>query len=89
MAKESLKARQKKRLSLVLKYLKIRKKYKKLGDYISLQKLPKNSSPVRLRNLCSLTGRARGYMRLYGISRIKFRDLAANGYIPGVKKSSW
>lgn len=89
MAKESFKFRQKKRFKLMLKYLKKRKQYKKSGNYLALQKLPKNSSPVRLRNICTLSGRARGYIRLYGLSRIKFRDLASNGYIPGVRKSSW
>lgn len=89
MSKESLKSRQKKILVLVKKYIQKRKKLKKEGNYIALQKLPKNSSPVRLRNICNLSGRTRGYMRKYGVSRIKFRDLASEGYIPGVKKSSW
>lgn len=89
MSKESLKSRQKKILVLVKKYIQKRKKLKKEGNYIALQKLPKNSSPVRLRNICNLSGRTRGYMRKYGVSRIKFRDLASEGYIPGIKKSSW
>ncbi|WP_212113272.1 30S ribosomal protein S14 [Candidatus Shikimatogenerans silvanidophilus] len=89
MAKESVKARQIKREKLVKKYLKKRMLLKKKKDYEGLQKLPKNSCPVRLRNRCFLTGRARGFIRFYGISRIKFRELASKGYIPGVKKSSW
>lgn len=89
MAKESSKAKQKKREQLVEKYAKRRKKLKESGDYSGLQRLPKNASPVRLRNRCTITGRARGYIRLYGLSRIKFRELASQGYIPGVKKASW
>lgn len=89
MAKESAKAKQKKIKILVNKFLEKRKKLKLNHDYIGLQRLPKNSSPVRLRNICSLTGRSRGYIRLYGISRIKFRELASQGFLPGVKKSSW
>lgn len=89
MAKESSKAKQKKIELLVKKYLKKRIFLKKSKNYEALQFLPKNSCPVRLRNRCSLTGRPRGYIRLYGISRIKFRELASQGYLPGVKKSSW
>lgn len=89
MAKESAKAKQKKIEFLVKKYLKKRFFLKQSKNYEALQFLPKNSSPVRLRNRCSLTGRPRGYIRLYGISRIKFRELASQGYLPGVKKSSW
>lgn len=89
MAKESAKAKQKKIEILVNKYLKKRIFLKKSKNYEGLQLLPKNSCPVRLRNRCSLTGRPRGYIRLYGISRIKFRELASYGYLPGVKKSSW
>ncbi|XCI75680.1 MAG: 30S ribosomal protein S14 [Flavobacteriales bacterium] len=89
MAKESVKARQRKRERLVQKYAKKRKALKESGDYETLQLLPKNASPVRLHNRCTLTGRPKGYMRLYGISRIKFRELASQGYIPGVRKSSW
>lgn len=59
------------------------------GDYEGLQKLPKNASPVRYKNRCSITGRARGYMRRFGISRIQFREMARRGEIPGVKKASW
>lgn len=89
MAKESIKARERKRAKLVQKYAAKRKALKEAGDYIGLQKLPKNASPVRLRNRCKLTGRPRGYMRQFGISRINFREMALNGLIPGVKKASW
>ncbi len=89
MAKESLKAREIKRQALVNKYAEKRKKLKTEGNYIELQKLPKNASPVRLHNRCKLTGRPRGYIRIFGISRINFREMALNGQIPGVKKSSW
>lgn len=89
MAKESIKARQIKRKKLSAKFAEKRKLLKKLGDYESLQKLPKNSSPVRLHNQCKITGRSRGYMRLFGISRIIFRQMANQGLIPGIKKASW
>ena len=84
MAKESMKAREVKRAKLVAKYA-----LKEAGDWAALDKLPKNSSPCRLHNRCSLTGRPKGYMRLFGISRIQFREMASNGLIPGVKKASW
>jgi small subunit ribosomal protein S14 len=89
MAKESMKAREVKRAKLVAKYAEKRKALKEAGDYEGLAKLPKNSSPVRLHNRCSLTGRPKGYMRLFGISRIQFREMASKGLIPGVKKASW
>ncbi|WGH26118.1 MAG: 30S ribosomal protein S14 [Candidatus Shikimatogenerans bostrichidophilus] len=89
MAKESLKSRQKKRIKLFKKYYKKRNFYKKKKKYLSLQKIPKNASIVRLKNLCSITGRSRGYIRFFGISRIEFRRLSSNGFIPGIKKSSW
>ncbi len=89
MAKESMKAREVKRLKLVKKYAAKRARLKAEGDYVALQKLPKNSSPVRLHNRCKLTGRPKGYIRQFGISRITFREMAANGLIPGVKKASW
>lgn len=89
MAKESVKARQKKREKMVIKYAKKRKFLKKSKNYELLQKLPRNASPVRLRNRCSITGRCRGYIRKFGISRIVFRDLVSQGLIPGVKKASW
>ncbi len=89
MAKESLKAREVKRARLIAKYAEKRAKLKAEGDYIGLQNLPKNSSPIRLHNRCKLTGRPKGYMRQFGISRICFREMAAAGLIPGVKKASW
>ena len=89
MAKESMKARERKRAQMVEKYAAKRAALKEAGDYIGLQKLPKNSSPIRLHNRCQLTGRPKGYMRQFGISRINFREMASNGLIPGVKKASW
>lgn len=89
MAKESMKARERKRQELVGKYAKKRKELKEKGDYVGLSKLPKNSSRVRLHNRCSITGRPRGYIRQFGISRIQFREMASEGLIPGVKKASW
>ncbi|PID71185.1 MAG: 30S ribosomal protein S14 [Flavobacteriales bacterium] len=89
MAKESMKAREVKRRKLVAKYAEKRKKLKEEGDYEALQKLPKNASPVRLHNRCKLTGRPKGYMRQFGISRVLFREMANKGLIPGVKKASW
>ncbi|MDR1340464.1 MAG: 30S ribosomal protein S14 [Prevotellaceae bacterium] len=89
MAKESMKAREVKRAKLVAKYAEKRQALKDAGDYEGLARLPKNSSRVRLHNRCSLTGRPKGYMRLFGISRIQFREMASNGLIPGVKKASW
>ncbi len=89
MAKLSSIVKQRKRKKLVKKYEKKRQELKEKGDQEGLDKLPRNSSPVRLRNRCRLTGRPRGYIRMYGISRIKFRELASQGKIPGVKKASW
>ena len=89
MAKESMKARERKRERLVAKYAAKRAELKEAGDYIALQKLPKNASPVRLHNRCKLTGRPKGDMRQFGISRINFRFMALEGLIPGVKKASW
>jgi small subunit ribosomal protein S14 len=89
MAKESVKARELKRQAMVAKYAEKRKALKAAGDYEGLDKLPKNASPVRLHNRCKLTGRPRGYMRKFGISRVTFRELASAGKIPGVTKSSW
>lgn len=89
MAKESMKAREVKRAKLVAKYAKKRAELKAAGDYIGLQALPKNSCPVRMHNRCKLSGRPKGYMRQFGISRIAFRELASAGLIPGVKKASW
>ncbi|MBS1587657.1 MAG: 30S ribosomal protein S14 [Bacteroidetes bacterium] len=89
MAKESVKARQRKRERMVAKYAAKRAELKAAGDYAALDKLPKNSSAVRLKNRCQLTGRPRGYMRQFGICRNVFRDMALDGKIPGVVKSSW
>ncbi len=82
-------AREKKRRELVEKYAEKRRQLKEAGDWIGLQKLPRNASPVRLRNRCPLTGRARGYLRQFGVSRIVFREMALEGKIPGVRKASW
>jgi small subunit ribosomal protein S14 len=89
MAKESVKARQRKREATVAKFAEKRAALKAAGDYQALDLLPKNASPVRLRNRCQLTGRPRGYMRHFGIARVMFRDMALQGKIPGVKKASW
>ncbi len=89
MAKESIKARERKREKLVAKYADKRAALKAAGDYTALQRLPKNSSKVRLHNRCKLTGRPKGYMRYFGLSRINFREMANNGLIPGVRKASW
>ncbi len=74
---------------MVAKYAEKRATLKASGDYIGLQKLPKNASPVRLHNRCKITGRPKGYIRQFGISRINFREMALNGLIPGVRKASW
>jgi small subunit ribosomal protein S14 len=89
MAKESMKAREVKRQKLVEKYAEKRAKLKAEGDYVGLSRLPRNSNPVRLHNRCKLTGRPKGYMRQFGISRITFREMASEGLIPGIKKASW
>ncbi len=89
MAKESVKARQRKREKLVAKYATKRVALKEAGDYESLDKLPKNASPVRLKNRCMLTGRPKGYMRKFGINRVTFREMALDGKIPGLTKASW
>jgi len=89
MAKESMKARELKRAKLVAKYAAKRAELRAKGDWEGLQKLPKNASPVRLHNRCQLTGRPKGYMRQFGISRINFREMANKGLIPGVTKASW
>jgi small subunit ribosomal protein S14 len=89
MAKESVKARQIKREKMVAKYAAKRASLKEAGDYAALDKLPKNSSRVRLRNRCQLTGRPRGYLRYFGVCRLVFRDMALDGKIPGVRKASW
>jgi small subunit ribosomal protein S14 len=89
MAKTSVTARQKKRVVLVAQYAEKRAALKAAGDYKALDALPKNASPVRLKNRCQLTGRPRGYIRYFGMSRVSFRDMALNGKIPGVRKASW
>ena len=99
MAKESMKAREVKRAKLVAKYAEKRAELKKIvntGDPMEayeaarkLQEIPRNANPIRLHNRCKLTGRPKGYMRLFGISRIQFREMASSGLIPGVKKASW
>lgn len=89
MAKAGVKAREIKRQKTVAKYAEKRKALKEAGDYEGLQKLPRNASPVRLHNRCKITGRPKGYMRQFGISRVLFRKMAAAGQIPGVTKASW
>ncbi|HBB93305.1 MAG: 30S ribosomal protein S14 [Bacteroidetes bacterium GWF2_49_14] len=89
MAKESMKAREVKRQKMVAKYAEKRAKLKAEGDFAGLDALPKNSSKVRLHNRCNLTGRPKGYMRQFGVSRIQFREMASQGLIPGIKKASW
>jgi small subunit ribosomal protein S14 len=89
MAKESMKAREVKRARLAQKYAAKRAVLKAEGNYVGLSRLPRNSNPNRQRNRCKLTGRTRGYMRQFGISRITFREMAAFGLIPGIKKASW
>ena len=89
MAKEGVKAREVKRGKLVAKYAAKRADLKAKGDFEGLDKLPKNSSPVRLHNRCKLTGRPRGYMRQFGFSRVTFREMALAGKIPGIRKASW
>lgn len=89
MAKESMKAREVKRANLVARYAEKRKQMIAEGDYDALQTLPRNSSYIRLHNRCKMTGRPKGYMRQFGISRIQFREMASKGLIPGVKKASW
>ena len=89
MAKKAMVERELKRQKLVDKYAAKRAELKAKGDYIGLSKLPKNSAPASLHNRCSITGRPHGYIGKFGISRIKFRELAYKGQIPGVKKASW
>lgn len=89
MAKKSIIARGKKRERMVAKYASLRKKLKEAGDYEALDKLPRNALPVRLHNRCKLTGRPKGYMRKFGLCRVKFREMALDGKIPGITKASW
>ena len=89
MARESIKARERKREKLVARFAEKRKALKEAGDWVGLDKLPRNSSRVRLHNRCKMTGRPKGYMRKFGISRVTFREMASAGKIPGVTKASW
>jgi small subunit ribosomal protein S14 len=89
MAKESMKAREVKRQKMVDQFSEKRAKLKAAGNYVALSRLPRNANPIRLHNRCKLTGRPKGYMRQFGISRITFREMAAQGLIPGIKKASW
>lgn len=89
MASKSKIEKMKRNAKLIEKYAARREQMKKEGDYAGLAKLPRNSSPTRLRRICKLTGRARGYYRKFQISRIMLRDMALDGLIPGMKKASW
>lgn len=89
MARKSLIAREAKRKKMVAKYADLRKRLKEEGNYEALDRIPRNASPVRLHNRCRLTGRPKGYMRKFGLCRVKFREMALNGKIPGVTKASW
>ncbi|MDR0812063.1 MAG: 30S ribosomal protein S14 [Paludibacter sp.] len=89
MAKESMKAREVKRAKLIAKYAAKREAILKAGNYDELQNLPRNSSPIRYHNRCKITGRPKGYMRQFGLSRIQFREMASKGLIPGIRKASW
>lgn len=89
MAKESMKARQRKREKMVARYAEKRTRLKAEGNYEELQKIPRNASPVRLRNRCSITGKPRGYIREFGLCRNQFRQMASDGKIPGITKASW
>jgi small subunit ribosomal protein S14 len=89
MAKESMKAREVKRARMVQKYAAKRARLRAEGDFVGLSRLPRNSNPNRMHNRCKITGRPKGYMRQFGISRITFREMASSGLIPGIKKASW
>jgi len=89
MAKESMIAREEKRRKLVERFAEKRAKLKAEGDYVGLSRLPKNANPIRMHNRCKITGRPKGYIRQFGISRIQFREMASSGLIPGIKKASW
>lgn len=89
MAKKSKVAKEKKRQEMVAKYAELRKDLKAKGDYVGLSKLPRDSSPIRLKNRCEITGRPRAYMRKFKMSRIAFREYAHKGQLPGITKSSW
>lgn len=89
MARKSLIARENKRAKMVKKYAALREQLKEEGRWEELDKLPRNSNPIRLHNRCRLTGRPKGYMRKFGLCRVKFREMALEGKIPGVTKASW
>ena len=89
MARKSVIARERKRAKMVAKYGDLRKQLKAEGRWDELDKLPRNSNPIRLHNRCQLTGRPKGYMRDFGICRVKFREMAVNGLLPGITKASW
>ena len=89
MAKKSIIARERKRERMVAKYAELRKQLKEAGDWEALDKLPRNSNYIRLHNRCKLTGRPKGYMRKFGLCRVKFREMALDGKIPGITKASW
>lgn len=89
MAKKSKIAKEQKREAMVAKYAELRRELKVKGDYEGLKKLPRDASPTRLTRRCKVTGRPRGVMRKFEMSRIAFREHAHKGQIPGVKKSSW
>ncbi len=89
MARKSLIARERKRERMVAKYAEKRAALKAAGDWEALDAMPRNSNPIRLHNRCGLTGRPKGYMRKFGLCRVKFREMALDGKIPGVRKASW
>lgn len=89
MAKTCWMERQKRKEKTVAKYAELRKELKKAGDYVGLSLLPRDASPTRLVNRCRMTGRRRGFLGRFKLSRIAFRELSSNGLIPGVTKSSW
>ena len=89
MAKESMKARERKRAAMVARYADKRARLKAEGDYQALARMPKNGAAIRMHNRCSITGRPKGYMRQFGLSRVTFREMANKGLIPGVTKASW
>ncbi len=89
MPRKALIERDKKRQKMITKYAAIRAELKAAGDWEGLARLPRNSSPTRWKNRCSESGRSRGYIRKFGLSRIAFREHASKGEIPGVTKASW
>ena len=89
MARKSWLERDKKKIKVIAKYAELRKQLKESGDYEKLSQLPRNASPIRIANRCRISGRRRGFMRRFGVSRIQFREMAWRGEIPGIKKASW